>query len=534
MILAVHPLIFNLWPEILLLVGAAMVLLFGLYRSSATSCLLLSLAFVVAAAIATLFPVRAGLPGNAISEIACGPLVPFVRLATLGIGALILLACRHVPADGEQGDFFALALVSFSGIPLVALANNLVLLFLALELVSIPTYILIALSRRDLQAQEATGKYFFLGAFAAAITLYGFSFLYGAAGTMQLGSGPLSAHSLHDVLSRSGAMGDTYVVLGLVLVLAGLAFKIAAVPLHFYVADVYQGAAAPVAGLLGFVPKFAGFLALMKILGLLDWSFATLDAQPGGNALFWLLWVLAAVTMTTGNTLALSQYNIKRLLAYSSIAHSGYMLVALLVGLGISSGRPAGMSSGLAALLFYIVVYGMMNLGAFAAVSFFRRPGRDDADDSAETLDDLAGAARRHPWAAMALSVCVLGLMGFPLTGGFLGKFYVFTSALASGDSTDVSAAARQQAMIALVVIGVLNSAVAAVYYLRILAACYLRRPSDDIQPNRCPALPLAMTLCAAFILAIFLKPDPLFRRAVAAAAPPAAHPSPSHGTEAP
>jgi len=395
-------------------------------------------------------------------------------------------------------------------------ANNLVLLFLALELVSVPTYILIGLSRRDLRSQEATGKYFFLGAFAAAIMLYGFSFLYGAAGTTVLFGRP---DALHARLTQVGAMGDTFVVLGLVLSLAGLTFKIAAVPFHFYAADVYQGAASPVTGLLGFVPKIAGFVAMLRLLSLGNWSYAPQQASVGHDALFWLLWVLAAATMTFGNTLALLQHNVKRMLAYSSIAHSGYMLVAVVAGPGLLSGPESSpLRNGLTALLFYIAVYGVMNLGAFAALSFFRKPGPDDLDDSIESLADLGGGARRHPWAALALAVCVLGLMGFPLTGGFLGKVYVFSSALSSAQAPPwlpaEAASPRYAAMLVLVVIGVLNSAVAAAYYLRILAACYVAQDAPGVTASRCPGLRLSLAACAVAVAGLFFRPGWLFDRA--------------------
>lgn len=516
MILAAQSLSGLLAPEIILLIGAALLLLGGLRRPPVHRLMAAAL-LIVGAALASAVRLNwsPGAGGTAfLSEVSSGPLIFYVRVVTLALGMLILLANRHVPAEGERGEFFALILVSLAGICGVALANNLVLLFLSLELVSVPTYILIALSRRDRRAQEACGKYFFLGAFAAALTLYGFSFLYGAAGTMRMYSGAAAVPSLHSVLSSPGATPDTFVVIGLVLALAGLAFKIAAVPLHFYIADVYQGAAAPVAGLLGFVPKIAGFIALIRVLGLGDWPSAAADAA-GQDAVFWLLWVLAALTMTVGNTLALMQHNVKRMLAYSGIAHSGYMLVALVAGPALMTvAENSPFRDGSAALLFYVVIYGVMNLGAFAAISFFRKPGPDDADDSVEMLSDLAGAARRHPWASLGLAVCVLGLMGFPLTAGFFGKFYVFSAALSAGDG----ARGRDTAMLVLVVIGVLNSAVAAAYYLRILATCYLRRPADGVTPTRCHALQLSMALCAIIALGLFFKPAVLFDQARTAA----------------
>jgi len=513
-VFATHPIVTGLMPELVLIIGGVLVLLAGLGRAGwrVISLEVVSLAAIgVAAWIAAWGVGRNDL--DPVAQLNNDALLWYVRLVTLAVGALILLVNRHVPERRERGEFFALLLFSLAGILLVAAANNLIFLFLALELVSVPTYIMIGLSRRDIRAQEATGKYFFLGAFAAAMMLYGFSFLYGATGTMQLFAGAGSEESICAVLSARGALSDPFVIIGLVLATGGLAFKIAAVPFHFYVADVYQGAASPVTGMLGFVPKFAGFIALIRILSLCDWSYAQ-QATAANDAMFWLLWVLAAASMFVGNTLALMQHNVKRMLAYSSIAHTGYMLVALVAGPGSRMATDASpLRNGLTALLFYIAVYGVMNLGAFAALSYLRKTG-EDGEDSAETLDDIAGAARRYPWTSLALAVCVLGLMGFPLTGGFLGKVYVFSAALSASEGT-----AGHSAMIVLVIIGVLNSAIAAAYYLRILASCYLRTPAEGVTPSRCLVLRLSLAFCTLIVLAVFFKPGVLFDRARAAVA---------------
>jgi NADH-quinone oxidoreductase subunit N len=317
---------------------------------------------------------------------------------------------------------------------------------------------------------------------------------------MRLFGGEDTGGSIYLTLCKPGAMHDSIVLLGMLFSLAGLTFKIAAVPLYFYVADVYQGAASPVTGLLGFIPKFAGFIALIRLFSLCGWAY--------GDTMFWLLWVLAAATMTVGNTLALMQHNVKRMLAYSSVAHSGYMLVALVAGPAILGGADASpMRNGLSAVLFYMAIYGVMNLGAFSALAFFRKAG-PEGEDSAETIQDLGGSARRHPWACLALAVCVLGLMGFPLTSGFLGKVYVFSAALSSGGG-----GAGHMAVVVLVVLGVINAAIGAAYYLRILASCYLGRSTESITPSRCVALRLGMALCAITVLALFFLPGLLLDR---------------------
>lgn len=516
-----HPMIQLLLPEIALILGATAVLLGGLIPALRNRSALVSL---VAIALALWLGARLSMleikDADAVVSLQHGPLVWYARLITLAIGALIIMVNRHVPDDAERGEYFALILFSLAGVTLTSVANSLVVLFLALELVSVPTYILIGLSRRDIAAQEAAGKYFFLGAFAAAITLYGFSFLYGAAGTMTM----FGENSITAKIASEGSIHDALVLVGLLLSLAGLAFKIAAVPLHFYIADVYQGAAAPITGMLGFVPKFAGFLALIQLLGLTSWKY--------GDEIFWLLFAMAAVTMLVGNTLALMQHNIKRMLAYSGVAHSGYMLVALVAGpILIDTGR-APLRDGIAALLFYMTAYGIMNLGCFAALSFFRKPGTDDPDESAETTDDIAGAARTHPWAALCLAVCTLGLMGFPLTGGFMGKLYIISSALSAGGEVVRGASeSRQMGMYILVILIVVNAAIAAAYYLRILASCYLRKPAA-VTPSRCHALRLSLALCGFIAVALFIRPGVLFDQSKKATEE-IANPSPSHQNSA-
>lgn len=507
-----------LLPEIFLCVGAMLILFMGLSKDFGRNTVILAIVFLVGAMGATfrLASAANGAETFAVESLHSGPMTHYVRMIAFAIGILVVLACQHVPDKEERGEFFSLILFSFAGISLTAIANDLVLLFLALELVSVPTYILIGLSRRDIRAQEASGKYFFLGAFAAALTLYGFSFLYGAAGTMTIFSdfaSPTHGGAQYESIAAWFASGDAsermrdpLFVLGLMLSLGGLAFKLAAVPLHYYAADVYQGAASPISGMLGFVPKLAGLIAMVHLLSIVQWQIAD-------TSIYWALWIMAAATMTVGNTLAFMQYNIKRMLAYSSVAHSGYLLMALLAGPGSSDGG-SPMRNGVAAMLFYIAIYGAMNLGAFLVLSWFRKPGTDDADESAEMLDDLAGAARRHPWASLALALCVLGLMGFPLTGGFLGKLYLFSSVISA--SADMPA--HQTSLIVLVVIGALNAAIGAAYYLRIIASCYWREPSGKVTASGCTALRIAMAVCAIVVLVGFAWPGQLIRHSMTAA----------------
>lgn len=485
----------SLAPEILLVLGAALALLAGLsgradVRKSAPWCGIL--ATTAALVVFWLW----GLPTTQTHQpfgFHLTSLTWYVRLTALTVGLVVMLINLHVPEAPDRGEYFSMILFSIAGITLTAGADDLVTLFLALELVSVPTYALVAAGSADIRAQEAGLKYFFLGALASAIFVYGFSFLYGAAGTTQLSA-------------MAGGLDATngYVLIGLSLAIGGLAYKIAAVPLHVYAPDVYQGAASPITGLLGFFPKIAGFVAIIKLLALIEPTlsgrFAAASWTPPA-ALFWLIWVLAAATMTVGNCVALLQTNVKRILAYSSIAHSGYMLIAVLVG-PTAFGSP--MRDGWAALLFYVLAYGVTNLGAFGVLAYLRTESKP-----AEELNDLAGLARLHPAVALVMALCCFSLMGMPPTIGFFGKVYIFTGGLSLAEGHP-----QRLAMIVLVVIGLLNSAIAAVYYMRIVGVCYLREPREPITLVSDRALPVGLAICAAFIVILGLWPRDLFRLA--------------------
>ncbi len=488
----------QLLPELILTVGACAAMFFGLTRGTPGRSLSggVSLAALLLGLVATVLIRQAGAevspPGLHIT-----PLVFYVRFIALGVGTLILLVNWHIPVEREQGEYFAMVLLSIVGVLFTASANNLIVLFFAIELGSIPTYILIGLSREDRRASEASVKYFFLGAMAAAIMVYGFSFLYGASGTMALQIG--QAGTLAGQFAQNPT--PSFALIGLALALAGILFKIAAVPFHVYAPDVYEGAASPITGLLGFLPKLAGFVALVKILASCGWP-----TQYAHHAwLSWLLWAVAAVTMTVGNVLALRQTNVKRTLAYSSIAHTGYMLIAVLVGPVAGEGP---MRDGVAAMLFYIGVYGMMNLGAFAVLAALQVRG-----EAAESFDDLAGVSSRYPGLALIMAICVFSLMGFPPTAGMLGKVYIFSSAFSLSDAHPF-----REPMIWLAVIGVVNSAIAAAYYLRIAGACYLRDAVHDCRPCGGSMVRIGAALCSVAVLVLFVWPKLAVEKAQSAA----------------
>ncbi len=452
----------QLHPEIVLFAATCVVMVLGLARSSvwrAMSAWITAAALAVAFVLALRSPATDGLFPNFLA---------YTKAMVAGVGLLILPVMsgtvdrwyeRRV-GKGEsfdalrvtRGEFYAFFLLSLTGVMLCATADDLIWLFLALELTSLPTYVMVAISTPRLRAQEAGVKYFFLGALSAATFLYGFALIFGAAGTTDLGAIAQQFHS-----QGLGPIGT----LGLVMALVGVSFKVAAVPMHFYTADVYQGAASPVAAFLAFAPKAAGFFVLVNLLATVGWHWGA-----GGSSLpdelRVALWAIAVLTMTFGNVLALLQSSAKRMLAYSSVAHSGYMLVGLIVGPG---GTVAG--NGLAASMFYMLAYGVMNLGAFAVLACVEVRGRDGELAEADSLDDLRGLHRRSPMLAWAMTLCALSLLGMPPLLGFWGKFVLFTSAIGAGE-------------LALVIIMGVNSAIAAFYYLRLVRATMLDERDEE------------------------------------------------------
>ena len=328
---------------------------------------------------------------------------------------MVLMAWRPL-ATGGTPEYLGSLLLIIAGLMLVASAANLVLLFVGLELISIPTYILLSLGRRDPASQEAAAKYFYLSVLSSAILLYGLSFLYGTTGTMQLPQRPAASAALtrFELLSK----------VAMVLIVAGLCFRVTAVPFHFYAPDVYQGTIQANAALLSVLPKAAGLLALVRLIVL---------GMPEMGPYAWkIVLVLSVLTMTLGNVLALWQENVRRLLAYSSIANAGYMLIGLAVGLATAA-RSGGFWDGVGATFFYLCVYAAATLGAFAVFAYLGRQRQQ-----IETVEELAGLGRTHPAMAAALAVCMFSLAGLPPAAGLWGKLMLFGSALNVQDAGGV------------------------------------------------------------------------------------------------
>ena len=428
----------------------------------------LALAACLAAGVIAVFQLGDVGGYSADGAVRIGGLAGFFKLLVCFTGALLVLLMWHDDEEGtgnlslrwgrDAGEFFALVLLSLAGACLAGGSNDMMLLFLGIELASIPTYILVSVGRPLARAQEAGVKYFFLGAAAAAVMLMGFAFVYGSYGTTDLHEiGVRTARVSELAVGAAATPATTWVTLGLVLLIAGFAFKMAAAPLHFYAGDVYEGAATPVTAFLSFVPKATGTVALVKIL------FAA-----GGNGFALpseipqLLAVLAAITMTLGNVLALLQSNLKRMLAYSSVAHSGYLLV------GVAAAAVGGAAiEGVGAVLFYLASYGLMTVGSFGVLLLLpRRPLMHEDEvppaTGAETLDDLAGTAKLRPGLGLAMAASMFALIGLPLTVGFWGKAFLLQAGWQGGLGW-------------LVVVTVVNAAISAGYYLPVVAAMWLK-----------------------------------------------------------
>jgi len=454
-------------PEIILTVfGIAIMMADPLFapKSSRKSLGILALCGAIASAAATVAQSSyLATQGGAMSKAFFGMVavnsfsIFFHLLIALIVIVVILASYEYLDVQRiNMGEYYGLILFGAVGMMLMSSATELVLIFIALEISSIATYVLAGFRRKFASSSESSLKYFLLGSFATAFFLYGIALMFGATGSTNITE---IATAL-----RGGNTGVlAYVAIALMFV--GIGFKIAAAPFHVWTPDVYEGAPAPIVGLMSTAPKAAAFAVLLRIL------FAAASADAFHSAWFWLVWVSAALSMTLGNIGALVQNNVKRLLAYSSIAHAGYLLVAFL-------GPATGPENGISAAIFYTASYAAMNVGAFCIVSHLA-----GSEERYVTLDDYAGLSQRSPWLAAMLSIFMLSLIGIPLTGGFFAKYYIFNAALHAN-------------LVGLTVIGLVNSAIAAYYYLRVIVVMYMRESQTDV-----PVLPVPASLGVAVIL---------------------------------
>jgi NADH-quinone oxidoreductase subunit N len=404
----------------------------------------------------------------------------FMNMIALVSAAIsILLGIDYMRRTGNnRGEFWSLLLLSTSGVMFMAAANDLIVIFIALELLSIPLYIMAAFRMDNAKSEEAGMKYFVLGAFASAFLVYGSALIYGATGTTNL---PEIFSSVANIVSTDSS-AIFYLLIGTALIIVGLGFKVAVVPFHMWTPDVYEGAPTPVTAFMSVGAKVGGFAALMRVL---------VTAMPiliadGQTMPIWqnTVMVVAALTLIVGNFVALSQTNIKRMLAYSSIAHAGYILMAV-----AAAASPQHADVATQGALVYMLAYTFTNLGAFAVAIAIEKN-----DGTGTHLDDFKGLARSKPVLAAMMAIFMFSLTGIPLTAGFTGKWFVFQASVSAG-------------LIPLAVIGVLTSVVSAFYYVRIIVNMYLADGEGDPAAGATPSVNWALYIAFAGTLALGLFP---------------------------
>ncbi|HEV2148237.1 MAG TPA: NADH-quinone oxidoreductase subunit N [Longimicrobiaceae bacterium] len=464
-----------LLPEIVLSLWAMLVLLVDVFqkgnRSEPSRPIIpwLALAGLVLAAVANAYLLRFG-EAAPVGLVFVDSFRVFANFIFLLAGAMALfVSMGYLDRKGiNRGEFHVLVLFAVVGMMLMAASRDLMMMFVSLEVMSVAIYVLVGFDRMDPRSTEGALKYFLLGAFSSAFFLYGIALTFGATGTTSLSLiGPQVGAAL--------AGGNLMLLAGAALLMVGLGFKVAAVPFHVWTPDAYDGAPTPVTALMATGVKAAAFAAFIRVFGVAFAGMYEVWAQIG----FWL----AALTMVVANLIALTQGSLKRMLAYSSIAHAGYLLVALL-----SAG-----SGGAAAFLFYLLVYTLMTAGAFGVLIANAR-----GDSERLTLEDYAGFGWRHPLLGAAFAIFLLSLAGFPLTGGFIGKLYILRSALEAG-------------LQPLAVILVLASLVSYFYYLRVIVVMYMQpsRETGEVVPLGVPtSVRFAIGAAAAAVLLLFFIPD--------------------------
>jgi NADH-quinone oxidoreductase subunit N len=374
--------------------------------------------------------------------------------------------------ENEHGEFYPLILFATYGMMVMASTSNLLVMFLGLEIMSIALYVLTGFARTELKSTEASIKYFLLGAFATGFTVFGIAFVFGATGSFDV-------RDIMGTVGRAGGSVDTFLLIGGALLVIGLGFKVAAAPFHMWAPDAYEGAPSPVTGFLSAGPKAAAFAALLRIF-----SYGFGNVEPNFETLFW---ILAVLTVTVGNIMALRQNNIKRMLAFSSIAHAGYILIALVVSNAEASSAAA----------FYLLAYAITNLGAFVVISLI-----DSSQPHADVteIDAYAGLGRRRPGLSLALTLFLISLAGFPPTAGFMAKFILFKAAVIQG-------------YYIIVVIAVINSLVSVFYYLRIVVKMFMSEPEGSALdvPVATPFIVIALLCAVAAVLLIGVYPQVWF-----------------------
>jgi NADH-quinone oxidoreductase subunit N len=459
-------------PELVLTGGALLVLIADVLLPKANRGALAWVTLLaIGATLAALVPFRHTHVEVAHGLLAVDQFALFFKVVFLVAAAVtVLISVRYLAIEGASpGEYYFLILCATLGMMIMAGGIDLITIFIGLETMAVSFYILAGFIKPSQRSNEAAVKYFLLGAFSLGVLLYGMSLMYGLSGTTNL-----------RVMATAftGMEKDPRLVLAVILVVAGVGFKIAAVPFHMWAPDVYEGSPTPITAFLSVGSKAASFAMLIRIF---------VEGLPSMNADWRLLfWVLAVISMTIGNVAAVSQSNVKRMLAYSSIAHAGYVLIGMVVGT----------ARGITAMLVYLMIYAVMQLGAFAVLVILRR-----RDVVGEELKDFSGLAFRSPFAAFAMLLFMLSLGGIPPTAGFMGKFWLFSAAIDAHYYW-------------LAIIGVLNSAISLYYYVRIVVFMYLKKDMPGSEPRTTPAVAVVLGLAVAATLVLGVYPRLLFELA--------------------
>lgn len=563
-----------LGPEILLIAIATLLFVGGaFYRQRETWSLVALISYVVAAG---LILYRSSSEAQILSgPISANGMSTCLRLLALVLGISYTLVASQSTDKLLATEYLGSLMLIVVGLMLVAGANELVLLFLGFELISIPTYVLLFLGRRDRATGEATMKYFFLSILSSALLLFGLAFLFGMAGTTTI-LGTAQSPGIREVLLKNASQDGAEVAatvtvdgkplegatvrlkpadaaspaveavvdrgryvlpnitpgkyrvevgtaqdspirwspansaasksllalapIALVLLLAGLGFKLTAAPFHFYAPDVYQGTTAANAGLLAVAPKIAGVVGIIRLVVI---------ALPIAADYAWqLALVLAVITMTIGNVCALWQRNVRRLMAYSAIAHGGYLLLGLAAATGATALPGLSANGGVTAMIFYVVVYSLASLGTFTALAYLGSQRRE-----VQSVDELGGLGKTQPLAAAVIAVCMFSLAGLPPLAGFWGKFSLFMSALniSLGEGVDRGVALG---FLFLLIVGALNAAIAAAYYLRIVSVMFFQPSAEPVPAGGGPGALVAATLCGILVVLAGVAPGSIMHLA--------------------
>lgn len=517
-------------PFILVTVFGALVLMLEAFQREASSRSYLSWVTAVGFAVTGIAAIGLMRMDPAVTFHGMNYLDGFTQVLTLlfvfaGAATALVSPGYLGAAHADRGEYYALLLLSVGGMIMMVSAADFIVFFMALEIMSIAIYALAAFVRRSNKSAEAGAKYFILGAFASGLLLYGIALVYGATGSTgyqaiadALSSSPAAGGVMHTVqdaiaAAASGADGGlrsetgtrSLATVGLVFILAAFGFKIAAVPFHMWAPDVYTGSPTPAVGFMASAVKAAGIAALYRVLSV---AFFDADLRAGETGWVTVLFTIAILSMVVGNLTAIVQDNVKRMLAYSSIAHAGYLLVGV-VAFGYAGGNIQLGSS----LVFYLFAYTFATVGAFGALAWLNRNGH-----SADTFDDLKGLGYRYPWIGLVLSIFMLSSAGIPPAAGFMGKFLVFGSALNAATDSANAGLGGNSLLIVAVIVGVLTSLAGVYYYLRVIVSLYMHKQEAAVAQNYFPGARLAIVVCAVLTLLFGIAPNSLSELASRAA----------------